>query len=215
MSLSSDKNEKNVPARSGDRRADVNSARIERRLTVGLAHSSRLASMVARSRAARQVEVADMLAGMYIYEWERLSSFWSDHDAIENLLRTICRISPQRWNHWIELYDQQRREQQAEASSPWRRLMERTRSAPIEKGANDQQLPHSLELEKTLRSAAEISPFRDELAEHAIPVLTSECVLLCIARNHESELSHNLRETGLDIPALERAARDPRRVPHR
>lgn len=215
MSLSSDKNEKNAAARSVGGEGAQQTSPIERRFTAGLAHASRLAGMVARSRAARQIEVADMLAGMYIYEWERLSAFWADHEAIEALLRKICSISPQRWNHWIELYDQQRREEQSEAASPWKRLMQRTRSAADEKDAKAGNLPHSLELERILRSAAEISPFRDELADHTVPVLTSETVLLCIARNEDSDLSHSLRQTGLDIPALERAARDPRRVPHR
>lgn len=214
MSLSSDKNEKNGAARSARADGSQQNPAVERRLTAGLAHASRLAGMVARSRAARQVEVADMLAGMYIYEWERLSAFWGDHEAIEALLRKICSISPQRWNHWIELYDRQRREEQAEAASPWRRLMQRTRSAANENEPNTDNLPRSQELAKILRSAAEISPFRDELADHTVPVLTSETVLLCIARNEDSDLSHSLRQTGLDIPALERAARDPRRVPH-
>lgn len=171
--------------------------------------------MVARSRAAAQVEVADLLAGMYIYEWDRLESFWPDRDGIEEFLRKICAVSPQRWNHWIEMYDQQRRQEQTDASSPWRRLMHRARSTSPPNDASADGLPYSLELERVLRSAAEISPFRDDLGGRSIPVLTSECVLLCIACNEESALGPNLRATGLDVTALERAARDPRRVPHR
>ncbi len=64
--------------------------------------------MLAQSRAARAVEVADLLAGMYIYDWERLSKYWEDQDNIEQYLQQICRISPQRWHHWIQFYDQQR-----------------------------------------------------------------------------------------------------------
>lgn len=214
MSLSSDKNGKNASARP-ENSAQANAPRAERRLTVGLARASQLATMVARSRAAAQVEPADMLAGMYIYEWERLADFWADREAIEELLRKICSISPQRWNYWIELYDQQRRQEQAETSSPWRRLMQRARPAADERGGEGENLPRSQELEKILRAAGELSPFRDDLGGHAIPVLTSECVLLCIARDDDSELGRSLRESRLDVAALERAARDPRRVPHR
>jgi hypothetical protein len=214
MGPPSERNEKNAGAPAGHSGPGTNSPRVERRLTVGLARSLQLASMVARSRAAGQVEVADMLAGMYIYEWERLSAFWSGPEAIEEFLRRICSISPQRWNHWIELYDQQRRQEQIEASSPWRRLMQRTRRTANEKDAGGGDLPRSLELEKILRSAGEVSPFCDDVGGRAVPVLTSECVLLCIACNDESELAGSLCETGLDVAALERAARDPRRVPH-
>lgn len=214
MSLPSDNNEKGASLRASRDRA-ANSPRVERRLTVGLLRASQLATMVARSRAAAQVEVADMLAGMYIYEWERLAGFWPDRDAIEDFLRRISSISPQRWNHWIEIYDQQRRQEQFETSSPWRRLMQRARSSSSDKIGDGEPLPYCLELEHVLRSAAEISPFRDDAGGHSIPVLTSECVLLCIACNDESELGPSLRATGLDLPALERAAKDPRRVPHR
>jgi hypothetical protein len=168
--------------------------------------------MVAKSRAAVHIEIVDILAGMYIYEWERLSKFWADREPVEEFLRRICSITPQRWHHWIELYDRQRRQEEAELASPWRRLMQRASRATSDR-PDDQGLPCSSELEGVLRTAAEISPFRDDLRGQSIPVLTVECVLLCIARNGESEVSRNLRETGLDVPALERAARDPRRTP--
>lgn len=212
MSFSSGKDGKGASAQP---HGVAESPRPERRLTVGLARAAQLATMVARSRAAAHVEVSDMLAGMYIYEWERLASFWPDREAIEDFLRRICSVSPQRWNHLIEKYDKQRREERAEASSPWRRLMQRARPTAHEKEPDHDSLPYSLELERILRSAAEISPFRDDLGERPIPVLTSECVLVCIACNDDSVLGPNLRATGLDLPALERAARDPRRVPHR
>ena len=48
------------------------------RLTMDMARAESLATMMAHSRAASTVEVADLLAGMYIYEWERLSKYWDD-----------------------------------------------------------------------------------------------------------------------------------------
>lgn len=177
------------------------------RLTVDLARAESLATMLAHSRAAQFVEVADLLAGMYIYEWERLSRFWDDRDEIENLLQKICSISPQRWNHWIEHYDQQRQKDEKDRLSPGRSLKD---AQP-----QSETLPRSRELQKILTQAADIAPFRDDVDGRKIPVLTSECVLLCIARNPESELSSKLRDTALDLAALERSARDPRRAPQR
>jgi hypothetical protein len=178
------------------------------RLTVDLARAERLATMLAHSRAAQFVEVADLLAGMYIYEWERLSKFWDDRDEIERLLQKICSISPQRWNYWIEHYDQQRQKNEKKRLSPARGIKE---PPPLQGEA----LQRSRELQKILTQAADIAPFRDDVDGRKIPVLTSECVLLCIARNQESELSSKLRDTALDLTALERSARDPRRAPQR
>lgn len=175
------------------------------RLTVDLARAERLATMIARSRAAKFIEVADLLAGMYIYEWERLSRFWEDQEEIEQFLQKMCSISPQRWNYWIENYDKQRHDDESAPLSKSRRL----RDAP---GAGT-PLERSTELQKILAWAEEIAPFRDDNGGRKIPVLTSECVLLCMARNPQSELSRKLRDTALDLAALERFARDPRRAP--
>jgi hypothetical protein len=177
------------------------------RLTVDLARAERLATMLAHSRAAQFVEVADLLAGMYIYEWERLSKFWDDHDEIEGLLQKICSISPQRWNYWIEHYDQQRQKDEKERLSARRNIKEPR--------IGGETLPRSSELQTILARAEELTPFRDDVDGRKIPILTSECVLLCIARNQESELSSKLRDTALDLAALERSARDPRRTPQR
>jgi hypothetical protein len=66
-----------------------------------------------------------------------------------------------------------------------------------------------------LRNSEAIAPHHDTVNGRAIPILTSECVLLCIAFNDGSELGRRLRETGLDITMLERAARNPRHAPLR
>lgn len=163
--------------------------------------------MIARSRAAKFIEVADLLAGMYMYEWERISRFWEDPEEIERFLQTICSISPQRWNYWMDNYDKKRHDNEQDRLGG-RRTMKSSR-------VEDAMLPRSSELEKIVSWAEEIAPFREEADGRKIPVLTSECMLLCIARNPQSDVSRKLRDTALDLAALERAARDPRRAPSR
>jgi hypothetical protein len=175
-------------------------------LTVNLARAETLARMLAASRASNAVEVADLLAGMYIYEWERLSKYWDDRDAVEHFLQQICRISPQRWHSWIQLYDKKQRLD--EEAPKWSLLRKRMQEAPEEK-----PLPRSTEVESLLRNAELITPFRDKLHGRIVPILTSESVLLCIALNRDSEISRKLSESGLDVSGLERAARDRRRAP--
>lgn len=209
------KREKDGAARGSDSSNETKNPRAVRRLTVGLARAEQLAMMLAHSRAARFIEVADMLAGMYIYEWDRLSRFWEDRTEVEAFLRRICSISPQRWHHWIELYEKQRHQEEQEVTSPMSRLGLRFKSPDGDAGHEELGLRRSIELESLLISAGDLSPFHDDLDGRAIPVVTSECLLLGIARNPELEVSRRLRETGLDLAALERAARDPRRAPPR
>src|SRR5215467_10606337 len=82
---------------------------VPHRLTLDLARADKFAAMVANSRASRVVEVADLLAGMYIYNWERLSRYWGadDQERVEEILLHMRDTRPVKWNARIEQYDNQ------------------------------------------------------------------------------------------------------------
>ncbi|MGA8766909.1 MAG: hypothetical protein WB559_07810 [Candidatus Acidiferrales bacterium] len=178
------------------------------RLTLDLARAETFASMLANSRASLVIEVSDLLAGMYICNWERLSVYWEEEDReeIETFLRGICRISPQRWHYWIEFYDDLRRK--GERWQLWRPPTKLKKTVPRES-----PLRPSAALASVLKQAEEIAPSRDSVGGRNIPILTSECVLLCILRSFGSEVSRKLAATGLDAGRLEREALFPRRAP--
>jgi hypothetical protein len=188
--------------------AHSNRVPLAHRITRDLERAQTLATMLAHSRAARVVEVADLLAGMYIYDWERLSQFWEDQDEIETFLQQICRISPQRWHHWIQDYDEHRRDE--EPRKVWQLLT----------GAKSQAQPsseappsNSAELQTILQHAELLAPGRDMVEGRAIPILTCECVLLAIAKTKDSEIGHRLVASGLNVAALEQSARNPKHAP--
>jgi hypothetical protein len=177
-----------------------------RRITLSLSRAGRFAAMLARSRASLVIEVSDLLAGMYISDWEHLSGYWEDEDLeqIEEWLRKFCAISPQRWNSWIELYDQEFRDGKSE--QPWRG---KKREGHRETGP----LQKSVALEDVLRQAEQIAPFYDRDGDRKLPILTTEAVLLCIARSYGTEVSRNLALSGIDTTRLEKDALFPRRAP--
>jgi len=179
-----------------------------RRLTLDLARAETFASMLANSRASQVIEVSDLLAGMYICNWERLSVYWEgeDREEIESFLRGICRISPERWHSWIEFYDDFRRK--GKRWQTWLPLTKLRKTAPAAA-----TLRPSAALVAVLKQAEEIAPSRDSVGEGNIPILTSECVLLCIVRSFGSRVSRKLADTGLDAGRLERDALFPRRGP--
>src|ERR1700690_480061 len=188
------------------RNAEENSA--SHRLTLDLSRAGALATMLARSRASQTIEISDLVAAMYLYEWDRLSKYWVDenHEQVEQLLRTICRISPERWNYWIHFYDKKRRrEKETFSSLP---LLRRFRKPPVP----EPPAKHSAELIAVLKEAEEIAPFRDTSGGRNLPILTSECVLLCIVRSRQSEISRKLAASGIDVPQLERDALSSRRA---
>jgi hypothetical protein len=191
---------------TGRSRSGITPAPVSHRLTKDLARAESLAEMLAHSRAASAVEVADLLAGMYIYDWERLSKYWPEQDGIEEYLQQICRISPQRWHYWIEFYDQQRRGDDKPPKWQW----PRPAKSPEAEG---KPLAHSGELTALLKIAEEIAPAHDVLDGRSIPILTCECVLLAITKRTDSEIGHRLVASGLNLGALEQAARNPRHAP--
>jgi hypothetical protein len=179
------------------------------RLTLDLARAATFATMLANSRASKVIEVSDLLAGMYISNWDRLSTYWEEEDReeIENFLRGICRISPQRWHAWIELYDGLRRK--GGRWQVWRPLSKLKKA----NASGEAHLRPSTALAAVLKHAEEIAPSRDSVGEGSIPILTSENVLFCIVRSFGSEISRRLASTGLDAGRLERDALFPKRAP--
>ncbi|HXO87002.1 MAG TPA: hypothetical protein VN885_00025 [Candidatus Acidoferrales bacterium] len=178
------------------------------RVTLELARAETFAAMLAKSRASHVMEVSDLLAGMYICNWDRLSHYWEEEDReeIETFLRGICRISPERWHSWIEIYDGLRRKDER-----WHLLrpLERLKKATPPEAA----VRPSSALASVFKRAEELAPTRDSVGGRNMPILTSECVLLCIVRSFGSEITRKLAGTGLDAGKLERDALFPRRAP--
>jgi hypothetical protein len=187
-------------------------------LTLDLSRAMDLAAMLASSRASQFMEITDLLAGLYIYEWDRLAGYWPEEnrDHVEEMLREICQISPQRWNYWITLYDAQRKEFGPQPR--WKQF-----GKPKQKtGPSSLPVP-STALRAAFEAAEWVTPFRDlgvgeekkTRESEAVPVVTTECMLLCIARYTSSEVGKKLIHSGLDIDQLERAVLDPKRSPLR
>jgi hypothetical protein len=179
---------------------------VSHRVTKELARAGSLARMLAMSRAAAAIEPADYLAGLYIYDWERLSKYWEDRSAIESYLQKICRISPQRWHYWIEFYDRERRE---ENKRDLRKIFGSVGTA----GEDGASLAASGELEAILRKAEALAPHHDSVEGRTIPILTSECVLLAMTKIEGLEIGRRLLESGVDATLLEQEARNPRHAP--
>jgi hypothetical protein len=207
MKLFGRKNATLGSARPGSTGAKPTNAPASHRVTVELKRAETFAAMLATSRGSRVIEVADLLAGMYICNWDRLSRYWEggDRDGIEMFLQGFCQISPQRWHAWIELYDRELRKGE---KATWR-LMRLLRK----KTSDVNPVRPSTALTTVLQQAGQIAPSYDKLASRSIPILTSECVLLCIVRSVGTDVGKKLIGTGLDAERLQYDALFPRRAP--
>jgi len=196
------------PANDGGGPGDGHRESASHWLTRDLAQAESVAIMLAQSRAARVVEIADLLAAMYICDWERLSKYWEEGnlDRMESYLQRICKLSPERWNYWIEHYHSQSERPSRRPSGRRWLALDRLRKRP-----NGKPPRRSTALTAVLKDAETVAPFCETGEGQLTPVLTNECVLLCMARNYGSEISRKLLETGLDAARLEKDVRFPAR----
>lgn len=178
------------------------------RLTKELDRSIHLAAMLAKSRALDSISVADFLAAMYLNHWDALERYWDESEEIEKYLVSLCHVSPQRWHKWLLEYEADRRDGERQ-----RRGKFALRRSRREMDAPRNELGLSRELESVLGRAGRITPGRERRGSTTIPILTSECILLAMARDDNSEVGRRLVSTGLDLQKLERAAKDPKRAP--
>ena len=79
--------------------------------------------------------------------------------------------------------------------------------------AGDKSPGPSADMLSVLKKAEELTPFREKSGATSTPILTTECVLLCILRTFGSEISRRLLATGIDQIKLERDVLLPRRAP--
>jgi hypothetical protein len=206
MKLFRRKNDGNEAARQKPADGEANLAGDSRRVTLSLSRAGKFAAMMAHSRAAAVIQVSDLLAGMYISDWEHLSQYWEEEDLeqVEEMMRKFCAMSPQRWNSWIELYDLEQHD--GRGAEPWH-----GKKRPARR--DDKPLQKSVALEDVLKQAEQVAPFFDSAGDRKLPILTSEAVLLCIARSYGTQISRALAASGLDTTRLEKDALFPRRAP--
>jgi hypothetical protein len=183
-----------------------------RRLTRDLLRAFELAIMLTHSRASDTIEVADLLGAMYIDNWDHLKRYWPDPSAIEKTLRKMCEISPQRWNYWIKTYNETRDDQPAKK---WFGVpipsMRRGGKDPGLFFGKDFEL--SEQLRAALKAADKVAPYSDRVGTRTIPIVSSDCVLLCMVKNTTSDVARKLLATGINLTALEKAARFPKHAP--
>lgn len=183
-----------------------------RRLTRDLLRAFELAVMLAHSRASETIELADLLGAMYLDNWDHLKRYWPQPQEAEKTMRKLCEFSPQRWNYWIKTYHETRDDQP-------RKKWFGVPIPPMRRAGKDagmffgKEFELSEQLRMALKAADRIAPYQDRVGTRQIPIVSSDCVLLCMVKNTTSDVARRLLSTGIDLKALEKAARFPKHAP--
>lgn len=145
-----------------------------------------VAMILAEERGSPTLDVRDMLGALWIADLERLAKYWRDWEAFEDFVTAECSLHEPRWAYWLLTYE----------ASP------KQKKSRFHGGMLKAQSPS---LVKVWREA-------EKLAESRVhgdmrPVLTTEDLLLAMAKQTETELRMKLIKAGLDIARLEEAVK--------
>lgn len=148
---------------------------------------------------------SDLLAGIYVANWERLSKFWPQPELFEDFIAEHCDWSEPRWLTWQRWYDESRN---APRSSRFQlRYLQRGKWKRFGKPRLiGSQFSQSPDLKRLFEAGEKLTPH--EVLEHGrkLPLLTPEIMLLAFVRTDSIPLGRHLQNNGLMVDKLEEAA---------
>ena len=153
------------------------------------------AMKVAESRGSRNLDVCDLLAGLFIANLEKISKYWQNWEDFEALVAAECNVREPRWFYWIRAYNQAYGPEK-EAHPNWALFKDQT-----------------VELAKVWVTAGHVAEARGALSSGQRPTLAPEDFLLAIVRHQETALGQKLAQSGLDVVNLEHAVRTLKPLP--
>lgn len=165
--------------------------------------------MLAHDRDEHVIDVADVLAGIYINSLEKIAKYWPDQESVEDFVEEHCRINPQRWDYWIEHFDQMFRRPKKSFGRIQIRVPALRRKPRSFVGIGFQQSPDLL---SAYKFAEGMATSRSDRFGEQLPVVTLESFLLAVVKQ-SAPISQHLRESGLNLTKLEEDVSHPKRPP--
>jgi hypothetical protein len=175
------------------------------------------ASLIAFTNLRDELHVSDLLAGIYVANWERVSEFWAHARQFEDLVAEHCDWSEPRWLTWQRWEHESMNEREGfrfpltlwfrgkklgkrrffgtmfRASQEWKQVFE----------SAEHMTPHTV-----------VSP-APWLKGRVMPLLTPEVMILALTRTEGISIGDRLRKSGLMIEKLEEAAMRPIQSPEK
>ena len=161
------------------------------------------AAVIAFSKRRDELVPSDLLAGIYVANWERVFEFWPQPQTFEDFVAQHCDWSEPRWMTWRRFQDEERR---AVPESRFRlRLLFRGR--PLGKRRlSGSRFKQSSDWKLLFEAGEKLAPYTASCCGRVLPLLTPEIMLLAFARTEGIALHKPLQESGLMVDKLEEAA---------
>lgn len=139
------------------------------------------AGYLAVRRRSKEMSPRDLLGGLYICWFERISPYWPETEDLDNLVQTECLVSPPVWFARMEAYD----------------AVYRRKFSFMGRCSRDVDT-----ILTTARDAAKTNAPRS-------PQGWTEHLLLAMAKHSELDISGKLLESGIDLDVLRARIEQP------
>ena len=167
--------------------------------------ASSFATLIADTKQQREIQLADQIAGIYVANFDRVVKFWPDGASFEDFIAAHCDWSEDRFMTW-------QRKMYEFTHPPFTMSLPFTRwfvQIPRRYSSIGRTFTSSGDLKKVYALAEQLSPYRVNSFGNVVPMITPELFLLATSRADGIVLGERLRESGLLIDALQRAATRP------
>ena len=149
---------------------------------------------------------SDLLAGMYVANWERVSKFWPQPELFEDFIAEHCDWSEPRWLTWQRWHDES---QHAPRSGRFH-LLYKHRGKLKRFGKPrlfGSQFSKSPDLKRLFEAGEKLTPHKVLEQGRNLPLLTPEIILLAFVRTDGIPLGILLQDNGLMVDKLEEVAK--------
>lgn len=164
--------------------------------------ASTISMVIAHAKQQVKIELRDLIAGIYVANFERILRFWPDAAIFEDFVAEHCDWSEHRlmtWDRWnYELLHPPRT-----ISIPFTSRFFSVRRKHTFSG---KMFGFSDELKRVYSTAGRISPNKVTSFDQIVPLITPELFLLATVRTEGVELGQRLKDAGIHLRTLEEVA---------
>ncbi len=158
--------------------------------------------VIAYAKQQKEIQLRDLIAGIFVANFERILRFWPDAAMFEDFIAEHCDWTEHRLQTW-DRWNYNSHHPPRTISFPFSPRFYQIRRKHTMWGL---RFGHSEELKRVYLTAEELSPNKVTSFGQVVPMITPELFLLGTVRTEDIDLGTRLRRSGIDLENLEQAA---------
>jgi hypothetical protein len=163
------------------------------------------ASLIAFYQNRDELCLPDLVAGIYVTNYERVMQFWPRGDVLEDFVAEKCGWSEPRWLTW-QRWEHEMRTAPRQFRIPF---LSGIFSVRVHRRFVGHHFKPSAQWTALFHTAEALTPMKVTQFGRLMPLLTIEIMLLALARSEDTPFAESFRATGAMVDKIEEAVRRP------